>query len=292
MVVRTIKAKIRHFSLRKKNAIELSYTWASLILKHCSLFEYQYALIGLYDLLLAGAGHPDIDTAKVSSHATIMVTSFLPVTGTFLQEARKVLSTYVFHEARHIRETSLICLTNLMIDTWFSSSDEPKKQIKGFFTKSFIDSQPEVQSLAKIGMTAYLSMKASDELKVAADIFSKNSNILADRDKQKRKAMQSSLYAPKDGDAKSDEAYINTIHMISCLILSTPYDLPDFSATLIESFLRHSISSNQQVKDTVEATIRLFKRSHQDRWDEDFKKRFTTDQLQGLEGAGAAYYFN
>jgi hypothetical protein len=36
--------------------------------------------------------------------------------------------------------------------------------------------------------------------------------------------------------------------------------------------------------------MQLSKRTHQDRWEE-FKKLFTTEQLEDMQGVGAAHYY-
>lgn len=46
------------------------------------------------------------------------------------------------------------------------------------------------------------------------------------------------------------------------------------------------------LKTTVTDTIKEFRLSHQDRWESDFKSYFSREQLEDLEGAGAAHYFS
>lgn len=90
--------------------------------------------------------------------------------------------------------------------------------------------------------------------------------------------------------AKVDIKHQNTIIMMSCVILATPYDMPStYVPALLTSFVRHAASPS--LKDIVTRTVQLFKRSHQDRWEE-FKTAFTTDQLDELQGTGAAHYYS
>jgi hypothetical protein len=42
----------------------------------------------------------------------------------------------------------------------------------------------------------------------------------------------------------------------------------------------------------VTKTVQMFKRTHQDRWETDYKHRFSREQLEDLQGAGAAHYFS
>lgn len=88
---------------------------------------------------------------------------------------------------------------------------------------------------------------------------------------------------------KPDPIYLTTIKMSSCMILLYPYDLPQYIPLLLTSFVRHS--SNQFMKDTIMKTVQDFKRTHQDRWSE-FQGYFTREQLDDLQGAGAAHYFS
>ena len=47
----------------------------------------------------------------------------------------------------------------------------------------------------------------------------------------------------------------------------------------------------EEVKSQITKTIQLFKRTHQDRWEE-YQLKFSTEQLADLQGAGAAHYFS
>ncbi len=90
--------------------------------------------------------------------------------------------------------------------------------------------------------------------------------------------------------AKVDIKHQNTIYMMSCVILATPYDLPAaYLPALLTSFVRHA--SIPSLKILVTRTVQLFKQTHQDRWEE-FKLAFTTDQLDELQGTGAAHYYS
>lgn len=107
--------------------------------------------------------------------------------------------------------------------------------------------------------------------------------MLRHREKKLKKAGESSA-------AKVDIKHQNTVYMMSCVILATPYDLPAaYLPALLTSLTRHA--SVPALKDIVARTVQLFKRTHQDRWAE-FKHAFTTDQLDELQGTGAAHYFS
>lgn len=87
-----------------------------------------------------------------------------------------------------------------------------------------------------------------------------------------------------------DAKHQNTIMMMSCVILATPYDLPAaYLPALLTSFVRHASISSLKV--VVTRTVQLFRQTHQDRWEE-FKKAFSADQLDELQGTGAAHYYS
>jgi hypothetical protein len=77
--------------------------------------------------------------------------------------------------------------------------------------------------------------------------------------------------------------------MSACIVASFPYDLPRFVPGLLASLIRHL--HHPYFQNVLSRTVQDFKRTHQDRWDEEFKALFSTEQLAELEGAGAAHYF-
>lgn len=95
---------------------------------------------------------------------------------------------------------------------------------------------------------------------------------------------------PSVGQEKPDKVYLNTVHMMACVVLAFPYDLPSFFPSLLSSFVRHTHSD--VLKTVISKTIQSFKRTHQDRWEHEFKKAFTNEQLETIQGAGAAHYFS
>lgn len=110
------------------------------------------------------------------------------------------------------------------------------------------------------------------------------------REKKLKKQNQSQEVGTAKLSAKVDIKHQNTIMMMSCVILATPYDMPStYVPALLTSFVRHAATPS--LKDIVTRTVQLFKGTHQDRWDE-FKTAFTTDQLDELQGTGAAHYYS
>jgi hypothetical protein len=81
----------------------------------------------------------------------------------------------------HSKETLVKCTALLMGDNWFCLSSDERKVCKDIFARGLDDPKPEVQQLAQAGMIAYLSYKSVSELASIAAIYTKNSDILADR---------------------------------------------------------------------------------------------------------------
>jgi proteasome activator subunit 4 len=88
---------------------------------------------------------------------------------------------------------------------------------------------------------------------------------------------------------KPDKTYISTVMLTACIALAFPYDLPDFLPALLTSLVRHR--THPAVQDVVTKAVQQFKRTHQDRWQQEFRRRFTPEQLADVQGAGAAAYF-
>jgi hypothetical protein len=106
------------------------------------------------------------------------------------------------------------------------------------------------------------------------------------REKQKKRLAKSST---PSAPSKPDAQYWNTLQMISCVIQTSPYDLPAYLPALLVSFLRHA-HYHDSSKQLTTKTMQVFKQTHQDRWEE-FQKLFTAEQLEDLQGAGAAHYY-
>ena len=108
-----------------------------------------------------------------------------------------------------------------------------------------MDAKPEVQNLAKMGMTTYLVFKPIEELNTLSTAYVKNCNAYAEREKKRRKA-------EANGGAiveKPEKSYVITIMMAACMILSFPYDLPEYAPALLHALIRHI--SVPSLKDTV-----------------------------------------
>lgn len=208
-------------------------------------------------------------------------------------ELHNVLSLFMTlssHSSWRVRETVLECIVILAVKNWCALTLNEKKNVKDIIMAGLGDPRSEIVEVAKDGMVLYLSLKNAKELGTLTAAYTRNSEALAARErKKKRETAGLPPPPPSAASAPVDKQYLNTLQMCCCLILSFPYDLPPFLPPLVTTVTKHA--SNPSVQDLVMKTVQTFKSTHQDRWDF-FKKRFTHEQLDDLQGAGAAHYFS
>jgi len=182
----------------------------------------------------------------------------------------------------------------IMVQHWIRLTNEEKIILKEILQNGMNqDENMHVQEIASTGMIIYLSYKSAKELQKIAEIYLRNSETLATREKQKRRQQSTTTTATTAAtvvaSTRPDNQYLTIIQMIGCVISVTPYDLPVYLPPLISSFLRHN-NQYDQLKSIITKTMKLFKRTHQDCW-EDFKTLFNNEQLSDLQGVGAAHYY-
>lgn len=289
-----------------KSSCDIACRWLERLIQTSYLSHYRDLLCPLLKTAIEGCGHYEIEFSKFCHNiclATVQSVKYISSTPRaesslsngvdYLTEVINLLSSsFQSNQSLHIRETIIICLSILFANNSCILLESEKKICKEIFSSGLLDPKPEVQVLSVIAMTTYLSIKSIDELNTLAASYVKNSDILAAREKKKRKqqkdtsvggiSVSNTLQIP-------DPIYLTTIKMSACMILIFPYDLPKYLPSLITSFVRHN--SNQLMKDTILKTVQEFKRTHQDRWNE-FQLEFTREQLEDLQGAGAAHYFS
>lgn len=272
-----------------KNTCETACIWLQFLIQRVPLSKFEQELVDLLSVALSGVGSGDIETAKLCTDTVLFTCKALKhhdAVGSVLTIFQTLMTG---NSSWRVREATIKCLSIVMVNNWFSLSADHRKLCKDIYAKGVSDVKPEVQQISKIGMVAYLAYKSSNELKTIAEAYIKNSDVLAEREKKKRKAQKDSSSTAYIATEKPDPVYSTTIHMMACLIMSSPYDLPSYMPNLVSSLVRHI--TNTSLKDTITKTIQMFKMSHQDRWEE-FKLKFSREQLEDLQGAGAAHYFS
>ena len=277
-----------------RNALELACNIVQVTLQTCINIEYVRHIQSIFlKALLIGAGNAHTETAKTCHDACLLIcqaytTSFRDPNATNPDSIARLvdaLSAQVKHSSWHVRETVILCLGALMVNAWSLLTGDERKSCKDLFSDAFSDLKPEIQNLARLGLVGYLSNKTPSELKSFAEAYCRNSDkyVLL----EKKRKLES-----KNGDVqneKLDPKFFSTVMMMSCIILSFPYDLPSFMPALVTALVRHA--ALPALKDPISRTILEFKRTHQDRWEE-FKIFFTRDQLDSLVSASRISYFS
>jgi len=292
-----------------KNAAETVCILLQYAVHRVPVWRLHTAWVPLFEVALLGAGNMAsvaLEAARMCHDSCLLVANASlrqPIEGgagageheeDLVAELLLVIDKYSkdSNTPLHSRETLMQCLSLLMGNNWNVFFTNEKKMCKDILSKGIDDVKPEVQQLAQAGMVSYLSYKTVAELSSIAAVYAKNSDILAAREKKNRKQQRSSNsagVAEAATTSKVDAKHQNTILMMSCLVVATPYDLPAYLPALLASFVWHV--SVPALRDTVSRTVQLFKRTHQDRWDE-YKDMFTSDQLDELQGTGAAHYYS
>jgi hypothetical protein len=218
------------------------------------------------------------------------------------EETLRVLTPYLtkqplWHENWRVREVLLRIGMVLCSWHWHLLDSKQKQIIKDIFVNGLKDPHRQVQDTALLAMPDYLALKTDQELKTIADAYLRNSETLLAREKQKRRQKKQEQLSSATQNATDvtqshlDAGHITTVQMLAALVLARPYDLPAFIPLVISSLLRHSSTGNDIVKSIIQRTVQEFRASHQDHWEQDLRHKFTAEQLEDLQGAGAAHYF-
>lgn len=277
---------------KTKSAMELACWWVDIIALGILPERFDPFIADLFEIALVGTGHPTEETARLCtevcyylcavSKATLVTAASgsVSIDVSVLERLMTKLKGKATHASLNVRKIVMDCTTRLMAYNNSVLSNDVKKMCRDIFNEGMADSKPEVSMPAKFGMIAYLAAKPVSDLQTAAATYVKNCEILAQREKKKRKA---------DSAAKPDKTYMPTINMCACMVMSFPFDMPSFMPALVSALVKNA--GIPAAQDTVAKTLQTFKRTHQDRW-EDFQKMFTRDELESLQGAGAQSYFS
>jgi hypothetical protein len=240
----------------------------------------------LLKIILAATGHADLAFAKDSKARCLILVRRVnsSCTPDLVRSLFGVVAEMAVHPSWHVRHASVVCAANIYAYNQSMLSVDEKKQVRDIFNGAFHDAHPDVQAQAQNGMVDYLVGKPLAEVEKLAAAYEKNCNIFADRERKKKKAAgESGVLVPPD------KSHVTTVMMASSIVRTYPYDLPAFVPGLLIALIRHS--TNSQLKKTVVMTVQDFKRTHQDRWSE-FKEKFSSTQLEDLQGTGAGTYFS
>jgi hypothetical protein len=272
------------FGARSKQALETAAIWLEYIIHTTPPTRSHVLLCELLLLALAGVAHSDVEVARLCQEMALtgmnsvrlaqrssgdIIEILLPSLQKMLKDASWRVKEYI------ISSTGILLMSNSFVMT-----AEEKKLCKNLFVECFLDQRVELQTLAQSCMTIYLSTKPLTEFATLATAYATNCGIMADREKRKRKS---------GTDEKVDDAVTTTVMTVASLVRAFPFDLPAFLPSLLTAVVRLNLIPS--LKNVISKLVQDFKRSHQDRWDE-FKESFTREQLEDIQGAGAAHYFS
>lgn len=290
----SIVAISEKIKLKQKNAALTAASIVSYFFKVTSSHRILHVLPSLLRIVLDGCSHEEVEVAKICHEACILafqgvsISRRLSSTGIDSQISghlpllQATLFSVALHSSLHVRETVQLCAAVLLVKQWHYMDVNERKAFRDVFNKGLLDAKPEVQNIAKVGMTSYLLVKPVSELNALAAAYAKNCSVLAERERQRRRN------AGGVPESVSVE-HTTTVMMTACMILAFPYDVPEYIPVLLVNLARHA--SVASLKDTVMRTIQEFKRTHQDRWEE-FKTKFTREELEDLQGASAMSYYS
>jgi len=279
-----------------RNALELLCELAHVIMQFNVNAEHVRTLQPLFlSRLLVGAGNPHLETAKACHESCLLLcqgyTAGFRNTGRsgadVISASIDTLVAHAKHRSWHVRETVILCLGAFMVNGWPLMTNDERKKCKDLFADALTDKRPEIQKLACLGLVGYLSNKTSSELKSFSEAYIRNSDKYLVIERRKRQEAKNTDVQGFKEDV--DPKFLSTVMMMSCIVLSFPYDLPVFMPALVSALVRHV--SSAAAKDTISRTVLEFKRTHQDRWEE-FKALFTQDQLDSLISASSISYFS
>lgn len=180
-----------------KNKVETCSVWLQKILKSATWFISKYRVIvqQLLCITLEGSGHFDLQLSK-NCHGSCLLTAQSLARGIYSNNSSvgsndtncdilyivlKTIQLYVNHKALHIRETVQLCCSIILFHALNMLTISELKICRDVFNSAFEDSKPEVQILARGGMTVYLLSKTLSELKTLAVAYTKNNDVFAAR---------------------------------------------------------------------------------------------------------------
>jgi hypothetical protein len=187
---------------RSHNAIEIAVMW--LEYADSNLLHRSAELLGgLLRVAMVGSGCGDIDLAKRCHTASLRAATLIargvssggrelskwPTAAADSRAAAEdifasALASFIEHsknESWRVRITAILCTSISLHNNWMSMSVAERKACKDVFNNAFYDQKPEIQLLARTGMTAYLSTKLASELNQLAIAYTKNNEIFAAR---------------------------------------------------------------------------------------------------------------
>lgn len=176
----------------------------------------------------------------------------------------------------------------------------PKKdheRINTLACKLMLDSQREIQAMAKYLMRGLVHHQTSEEVAEMSSAWKKDSEKHRVRH---GKFVRRAVILAKSATSTTDEQKLNESRIrqaelemsksvlgMCAIVLAFPYSVPPFVPPMFEElgkylYLKHSSATIAYLEKTITETLLEFKRTHQDSWLET-KSQFTSEQLAAID---------
>eukprot|EP00005_Dracoamoeba_jomungandri_P000612 CAMPEP_0174255376 /NCGR_PEP_ID=MMETSP0439-20130205/4709_1 /TAXON_ID=0 /ORGANISM="Stereomyxa ramosa, Strain Chinc5" /LENGTH=1933 /DNA_ID=CAMNT_0015337525 /DNA_START=82 /DNA_END=5880 /DNA_ORIENTATION=+ len=165
------------------------------------------------------------------------------------------------HITWHSRAAVLPFIQIFMYNHKFLLSEQQRASMEKLVVSLLYDDRIEVRELASLALQSLVS--TADAVKI---------NTLKD-------SFFEVLVASKQNGMKEDQAHGAGLG-VQAIVLSHPYDLPDWMPALLEEFSVYHSSKFKLLSKAVKTTFVTFWQTHNDTWEEEYEKHFTEDQLQ------------
>eukprot|EP00752_Nemacystus_decipiens_P011025 g9797.t1 len=168
------------------------------------------------------------------------------------------------------------------------------------------DPRREVQETARLAVSTRVAhLTAAEARELCAAFVSGADGAAASRKKRRKIAKRKAAAAAGAGEGVAVAAgepsgamreQQKNVLGLSAVVLAAPCDVPEWVPVAMESLARHVNDDSPgrlPVRQTVTHTFKEFRRTHQDKWEESHKARFSREQLDTFDDVlgGAHSYF-
>ncbi|CAM9110826.1 unnamed protein product [Ectocarpus sp. 4 AP-2014] len=165
------------------------------------------------------------------------------------------------------------------------------------------DDRREVQETARLALSTRVAHLTAKRARALCETFAAGADSAAASRKKRRRVAKRQAAAGGNGVAVTagepsgamQEQQRNVLGL-SAVVLAAPCDTPPWVPGALESLAKHVNDESPgrlPVRQTVTHTFKEFRRTHQDKWEESHKARFSRDQLDTFDDVlgGAHSYF-
>ena len=291
-----------------QNASLVIASLLSLVASEGQSWRVGNVILELFSITIRGVSSLDKEFAGTCQQSCLRAAAFIPVRKNVYSddvdaqrpENRDVvnglihlLSSFSLNIASFWTRFVAAQIGDILVTThWDFLSKVEKVQLKEILiVQANTNKDPDISLMGQTSLSKILIRKSFSQLKDLADAYVRNSNkiLLIERRARKDHLTSGAAAVAPYLIRKPEPTHISTVTMMSSLILTFPCDCPSFLPPVVVSLLRHS--HWPPLREIVSRTLRDFKRTHHDRWEEDIKLLFNKDELDAITGAGSSNYF-